>query len=138
MVLYGVTLNRELGVDLEYQRPVREAERIAERFFSPRENRAFRELPASCRQEAFFRCWTRKEAYIKARGGGLSIPLHGFDVSLRPGEPARLLSTSWDPEESSRWSLGDIPTVPGYEAAVAIEGRMPRLHCWSLPEAFLL
>ena len=72
-----------------------------------------RTLPTEAQRQAFFRCWTRKEAYIKARGEGLSLPLDQFDVSLAPGEPAALLGTQRDPSEASRWSLQELPLAPG-------------------------
>lgn len=134
LALYAVTRGREIGVDLERVRPVAEAEQIAERFFSAQENAVFRTLPASLKYEAFFTCWTCKEAYIKARGKGLSLPLDQFDVSLVPGEPAMLLSTRGDPQEASRWSLRDLMPGPGYMAALAVEGHGWRLTCWQFPE----
>ena len=72
--------------------------------------------------KAFFDCWTRKEAFIKAKGFGLSLPLDQFDVSLLPDEPALLLETRWDKKERSRWSLKAIDVGPNYSAAVAVEG----------------
>ena len=79
---------------------------------------------------AFFRCWTRKEAYIKARGGGLSIPLGQFDVSLAPGSEAALLATRDDPEEASRWSLYNLEVEDGYQAALAVAGNRVRIRLW--------
>ena len=83
--------------------------------------------------EAFFACWTRKEAYLKARGDGLSLPLDQFDVSLMPGEPAVLLSTKWDPQEASRWSLQELRPDLGYAAALAVEGHYWQFKCWQWP-----
>lgn len=130
LVLYGVSWGREVGVDLEIARDDIAASGVAERFFSPRESAALYALPAPARCAAFFRCWTRKEAYIKARGEGLSIPLDSFDVSLSPDEPAALLSSSDGPAECERWSLFDVDPAPGYAAALAVEGRIQRLHSW--------
>jgi 4'-phosphopantetheinyl transferase len=70
-------------------------------------------------QKAFFRCWTRKEAYIKAKGEGLSIPLHTFDVSLEEDLPAALVATRPDPTEAGRWTLYDLSVGQGYSAALA-------------------
>lgn len=129
--LYAVTRQRELGIDIERVRPefAREGG-IAERFFSPREVAALRALPLSLQATAFFACWSRKEAYIKARGLGLAIPLESFDVSLTPGEPAVLLYTADGPQETSRWAMQELAPVPGYAAALAVAGYDWRLRCW--------
>jgi len=130
IALYAVSRGREVGIDVEYVRADLADERIAERFFSPREVATLRAVPAEQRREAFFHCWTRKEAYVKARGEGLSLPLDQFDVSLAPGEPAALLSTPGDPPEVTRWSLQALNPGPGYVAALAVEGNGWRLRCW--------
>ena len=88
LALYAITCGRELGVDVELIRPELPDEEIAERFFSFQEVSGLRALPPNMRLEAFFNCWTLKEAYIKARGEGLSLPLDQFDVALVPGEAA--------------------------------------------------
>ncbi|MCE2396458.1 4'-phosphopantetheinyl transferase superfamily protein, partial [Candidatus Poribacteria bacterium] len=82
------------------------------------------------RKEGFFNCWTRKEAYIKAEGKGMSIPLSAFDVSLTPGEPAALLRTQNHPQETSRWSLQALNPAPSYAAALAVKGHDWELKCW--------
>jgi 4'-phosphopantetheinyl transferase len=87
-------------------------------------------VPVHLRAEAFFNCWTRKEAYIKARGECLSLPLDRFDVSLRPGEPARLLGTRMNDEEVSRWSLLELSVCEGYALALAVEGSDWHLKCF--------
>jgi 4'-phosphopantetheinyl transferase len=127
LALYALTLRRAIGIDLESMHPLPDAEQIAARFFSVRERTSYRELPSGQRQEAFYLCWTRKEAYIKAKGEGLSRPLSQFDVSLIPEEPARLLWVGWDPDEASRWSLVTLIPSPGYVASLAVEG-----HAWDL------
>ncbi|HEX2093753.1 MAG TPA: 4'-phosphopantetheinyl transferase superfamily protein [Longimicrobiaceae bacterium] len=134
LALFAFTRGRELGVDVELVHSIEDAEQIAERFFSAAENAVFRSLPAELREEAFFNCWTRKEAYIKAVGEGLSFPLHVFDVSLAPGEPARLLD-SRDPEQAERWSLYGLPDpAPGYKAALVVEGSGCEVACWRWEE----
>lgn len=133
VALYAVTRGREVGIDLEYIRSDLEVEQIAERFFSRREIATLRTLPPEVRRQAFFLCWTRKEAYIKARGEGLSLPLDQFEVSLIPRESAALLSTQSDPDEVSRWSLQELTPAPGYAAALAAEGRDWHLVCWQWP-----
>jgi 4'-phosphopantetheinyl transferase len=132
--LIAVTRERETGVDIESIRVEAADIEIARRCFSPREIAALEALPAHLRTDAFFRCWTRKEAYVKARGGGLSIPLDQFDVSLAPGEPAVLLQTRADPRDAGRWSLRDLDPGPGYAAALAVEGHAWPLKCWQWPE----
>ncbi len=128
--LYAVTHGREIGVDIERFRPDVEVEKLAERFFSPREAAVLRALPEDLRKEGFFNCWTRKEAYIKAEGEGMSIPLSAFDVSLTPGEPAALLRSQNSPQETSRWSLQALDPKPGYAAALAVKGHDWELTCW--------
>jgi 4'-phosphopantetheinyl transferase len=135
LALYAFTRGREIGVDLEYIRYIPDAEQIAASFFSARENTVLHTLPTSQKQETFFNCWTRKEAYIKAIGNGLAQPLDKFDVSLAPGEPARLLSVDGAPEEASRWSLKALTPAPGYVAALAVEGHNWSLTYWQFPEA---
>ncbi|MFC2045944.1 4'-phosphopantetheinyl transferase family protein [Chloroflexota bacterium] len=129
LALYAVAHGREVGIDVERIRPELVDGDIAERFFSPREVAALRTLPVALRPESFFNCWTRKEAYTKARGDGLSLPLKQFDVSLAPREPAALLSTKGDPLEAARWSLWALHPGPGYVAALAVEGHDWRLEC---------
>ncbi len=130
IVLYAITSGREIGVDVERIRPDFGTEEIAQRFFSGREVATLRGLPASCRLEAFFACWTRKEAYLKARGEGLSRPLDRFDVSLTPGQPAELLHVYDDAAEPAHWSLRALSPGPGHVAALAVEGHGWRLRCW--------
>jgi 4'-phosphopantetheinyl transferase len=130
LALYAVTPDRAVGVDIEQVRPLDNAAQLAERFFSPQEAAALRAVPAEQRLEAFFTCWTRKEAYIKARGGGLSIPLNQFDVSLTLGEPARLVASRIDRRDPDRWSLYALVPAPGYVATLAVEGYGWRLACW--------
>ena len=120
--LIALSWNRELGVDVEAIREDLADEKIAERFFSPGEVAALHSLPREERIPAFFRCWTRKEAFIKADGRGLTRGLDTFDVTLTPGEPARLLRTAPDPEEVHRWSMLALDPGPGYAGALCVEG----------------
>ena len=134
VALYAVTRGREVGIDLERISFDLAVAEIAERFFSRREVAMLRTLPTEVQRQAFFRCWTRKEAYIKARGEGLSLPLDQFDVSLAPGEPAAVLGTQQDPSEASRWALQELAPAHGYIAALAVEGHGWRLTCWQWPD----
>ena len=135
MLLVGLTLGREIGVDVEHLRPMPDGQAIAERFFSAPENEVFRGIEPHRRDLAFFTCWTRKEAYIKAVGEGLSMPLDRFDVTLVPGEPARLLRTRGAPDEAARWTLHEVDPGGGYLGALAVEGAdwTPRLFDWDAP-----
>ncbi len=135
LALYAFTYSRQVGIDIEYMRANVEYEELAQRFFSPDENAILHALPEAFKQEAFFNCWTRKEAYIKARGKGLSIPLESFDVSLRPGEPAALLNSREDPQEATRWELLELAPGHGYAGALAVEGSGWHLHCWQWDES---
>jgi 4'-phosphopantetheinyl transferase len=134
VALYAVTRGREVGIDLERIRFDLAVAEIAEGFFSRREVATLRTLPTEAQSQAFFRCWTRKEAYIKARGEGLSLPLDEFDVSLAPGEPAAVLGTQQDPSEASRWSLRELTPAPGYVAALAVAGHGWSLTYWQWPD----
>lgn len=127
LALYAFTRVAEIGIDLERIRPEFTGDDIAKRFFSAVEVASLNELPKELRNEAFFNCWTRKEAFIKAIGIGLSLPLDQFDVTLSPAEPAELIRTRWDDSEAARWSLKAIDVGPDYAAAVAVAG-----HDWEL------
>jgi len=125
--LYAFTQGREIGCDIEMLRGDVLRERIAERFFSPAETAALMALPPQQRTQGFFNCWTRKEAWIKARSHGMSIPLDSFDVTLAPGEPARLLAVRPDVAEASRWTLHALDAPEGFAAAIAVEGEPVRI-----------
>ncbi len=130
---YAFAVGCELGVDIEQLRPVRDQEDIVRRFFSPEECAEWLDLDLSQRDEAFFRCWTGKEAYIKALGDGLSMPLDSFRVSLRPGVPASLIHAAGDPAATAKWSLFSLAPAEGYIGALALPERarvmsiLPRL-----------
>lgn len=130
MVLYALTYNSPIGIDLEYISPFPDVEQIIERFFSFKERSVFRTLPPSLKDIAFFYGWTRKEAYLKAVGQGLAQPLHQIEVSLTPGEPACLISISDDPEEAARWSIYSFQPGPDYAAAIVTEGHEWHLKYW--------
>ena len=132
--LFAFSNGREVGVDLEFVRADFADEKIAERFFSPREIDMLRALPPELRKQAFFNCWTRKEAYVKAGGAGLSMPLDEFDVSLAPGEPAALLQNHRVPTEVARWTMRSIPMPAGYVAALVVEGDDWQLRTFSLKQ----
>jgi 4'-phosphopantetheinyl transferase len=111
---------------------------MAARFFSARENAVFQRLPKADRPTGFFNCWTRKEAWLKACGDGLTKPLDQFDVTLTPGDPAQLLTVRNAPAEAARWRLQAFTPAPNYVAALAIEGAALQTSYWqfsSLPPA---
>ena len=126
--LLAITADNHIGVDVEHNRADFATEEIARRFFSRCEVEVFNTLRKEEQVAAFFRCWTRKEAFIKATGRGLSQALDGFDVTLGPGVQAELLRAEDD--DASRWSLYDIDVGPGYAAALAVEGRILNLRFW--------
>ncbi|MCI0394240.1 MAG: 4'-phosphopantetheinyl transferase superfamily protein [Chloroflexi bacterium] len=127
LALLAFTLDRLVGVDVEYVRAMPDAAGLAERFFSPAEYAAWRAVPAEQQPLAFFNCWTRKEAFVKALGEGLTHPLDQFDVSLAPGEAARLLAVAGSRAEAARWSLAAFTPAFHYAAAVAVQERGPLL-----------
>jgi 4'-phosphopantetheinyl transferase len=135
LVLIALSRGRALGVDIERVRMDVAAMEIAARFFSADECRALAGVAPSARCGAFFDCWTRKEAYLKARGDGLSLSLAQFDVSLLPGDKPRLLAARHDPTDVHRWTLHALDGGEGYKAALAVEGGNWKLKCWDWPAA---
>ncbi len=134
LAVYAFTRGAELGVDVEVLRPMPDAEAIAERFFSLEEREALRRVPEARKALAFFNCWTRKEAYIKAIGEGLSEPLDRFCVTLEPGEPARFLHLGGDPRRAAQWTLLHLEPEAGAVGALALEGAPWRLAgCFRFP-----
>lgn len=133
--LIVVAREREVGIDVELLRPDFGGEKIGNRYFSAKEMDELSSLPGELRTEGFFLCWTRKEAYVKARGDGLHLPLHSFSVSLAPDKPATLSSA-----DQSRWSMESfVPSFvaePRYVAAVVAEGKdwKSRYFAWEHPK----
>ena len=118
----------EIGVDVERVRPMTDVDAVARTTFSPRELAHFHALPASARLRAFYEAWTRKEAFVKALGCGLSRRLDSFDVAFGPGEPARLLRSLADPVETERFTLHAFEPEAGYIGAVAVAGKPARVR----------
>jgi len=133
LLLIAVTAGRALGIDVEHIRADIAVGEIATHFFSANERSALAKLARNLQCAAFFNCWTRKEAYIKAIGEGLSLPLDQFDVAFLPGQAARLLETRPDPAEARRWDLRELDVADDYKAALAVEGSGWRLKCWDWP-----
>ena len=130
IALYAFTRDQEIGVDVEKIRNVSDMELIVQHYFSKREKSEFFTLPECEKKTAFFNCWTRKEAYIKAIGTGLSHPLDEFDVSLNPREPPKLLGIKGDSEVVSQWEIFGFTPSSGYVAAIAIKNRRYKLKFW--------
>ncbi len=122
LVLYAFSWGRQVGIDVECIRPMEEMDQIATNNFASREYREYRSLSSQEQLQAFYNGWTRKEAFIKATGDGLSFPLQEIEVSLRPAEPAQLLTLYGSREEARRWALHDVKTWDGYAAALVVEG----------------
>lgn len=129
LALYAVTRGRSVGVDVERQRPGVEFRELAGRYFAPREADELLALAPPVQEHAFFSCWTRKEAYVKALGFGMAVPLDRFAVSLSPGRPAELVAADHDPAQLGRWVLCELDPAPGYVGALAVEGTGWRLRC---------
>ena len=136
--ILAVAGNCRVGVDLERVREKLAYREIARRFFSTREQEDLFSLSPSGQLDAFFRCWTRKEAYIKGCGTGFSQPADGFAVSLRPGEPPALLEHQTIADEPLRWRLADLPVPDGYRAALALEGAAPIVRYFPADPARIL
>ena len=121
MALYAVAVGRRVSIDIEYMRDDFAALEIAERYFSKDEFEALKSAPIDQRTKAFFKCWSRKESYIKAIGMGVSYPLGGFTVSLVPDAAPALLKVDADATEAARWKMYELDATEGYAAALIVE-----------------
>ncbi len=124
LVLIAITQDREVGVDVELVEAQQADDGVARRFFARGEIAELDRFDGHEWIEAFFRCWARKEAFIKARGEGLSFPLEQFEVSVGPYEPARILRVDGDASEALGWSMLALNPAPGYAGAVVVEGNI--------------
>lgn len=131
LAIYAISPCHEVGVDVEQIRLIPEMSSIAKQFFSPLEYKALMALPGEAQTDAFFNCWTRKEAYLKAGGQGLSEPLDRFDVSI--GEMAELLRIGNIPEEHRQWNLTALFPAQGYKAALAVRTVGLQIRRWKWP-----
>lgn len=126
-LLLGFVRDAEIGLDIEQMHGRGTNRKIAERFFSPAEVARYLDLAEGERARGFFRCWTRKEAYLKIKGRGLSLPLDSFEVTLGPDEPPRLVETRTDRHELSQIALHEIAVDPGYMAALMLRSTNAQL-----------
>jgi 4'-phosphopantetheinyl transferase len=123
VALLAIARGRPVGVDVEQIRENLDPLAIAHRYFSPHEQSQLGTLEERDRYAGFFRCWTRKEAYIKARGDGLSVSLNAFDVSLKPGNQDALLACRIAEPDITTWLLREVTAGEGYAAALCVQGR---------------
>jgi 4'-phosphopantetheinyl transferase len=123
LVLYAFSWGLPVGIDVECIRPMEDMDRVAEMSFSTGEYARFQKIGKQDRLRAFYNCWTRKEAFIKAIGDGMSFPLQEFEVSLEPDRPAELLSIQGSVEKANHWAMHDLKTRDGYTAALVVQGK---------------
>jgi 4'-phosphopantetheinyl transferase len=128
----AVTREGEMGVDVERLDPKVDLIGIGRRFFSPVEHADLRTQSGDALTHAFFRAWTRKESYLKAKGTGLALPLDGFDVTLLPGQEPELLATRFDPGDAARWTLAELDPCDGYMGALCADLGPRRIRTFSL------
>ncbi|MSQ66894.1 MAG: 4'-phosphopantetheinyl transferase superfamily protein [Gammaproteobacteria bacterium] len=129
LAVIAVARSGRIGIDVEALRTVVDAERIATRFFSPQESAARAALDPAEQGTGFLNCWTRKEAVVKALGGGLSIPLHTFAVTLQPRQPAAILTWAIPDAPAAAWQLHQLEPAAGYVGALVVE-RAATLRAW--------
>jgi len=121
VILYAVSRGRVVGVDVERKKEDLDVEKLARRYFAPDEaRRLLDDAPVQERIDNFFRCWTRKEAYLKARGTGLTTKLDAFEVTLRRGVAPAVLHTEVGGEDPADWKVFEVPVPEGYEAALVV------------------
>ncbi len=131
-ILLAVGRGHEVGIDIEAVREDIALEALARRYFAPREaDRLLRLADPSARLSAFFACWTRKEAYLKLKGAGLTFPLHDFEVTFLPAEAPRVVSTRLAGDRGSDFSLLDLAATPACRAAVIHPAPARTLYTWS-------
>ena len=133
LALIAVACGCEVGVDLEQHRPFPEWLDLARRYFSKHESVQLLKVPSGARSAAFFDCWTRKEAFVKAVGLGLSFPLNAFTVSLAADQPAALLEVEGDPTAANHWSMVALDLGLDYSGAVVYEGRNLNIRYFRWP-----
>lgn len=133
LAVYAFSHDLEVGLDLEGNRDSLDYTRVAERMFSPEEWQTFLRLPSTEQKAAFFTCWTRKEAVVKAHGKGLTFPLKHLHVSFLPGQSPAILDVQGQSSAMTHWSLFDLPVGSGFWGALAVAGRPSHVHGWEAP-----
>jgi 4'-phosphopantetheinyl transferase len=133
LAVYAISHGRNVGVDLERVDPAPDWNTIAGSYFTPHEVKTLWTLPESARTKAFFDCWTRKEAYLKARGEGLSVGLDSFEALATPDNRVVLAAARHGRQEASRWTVQDILIDEGFSAALAVEGSAFVVRYWQWP-----
>ena len=128
LAVYAISRNLEVGIDLEKDRDSLDYAGVAERIYSPQEFTVFQNLPEAEQRAAFFRCWTRKEAFVKALGKGFSFPLQNVTVSFTPDDPPRILNV--DGQSPEDWALFDLPLGQGFWGALAVTGESSLIRGW--------
>ncbi len=122
LALYILTWDRRIGIDIEYMGALADMDNFAEQFFTPRETALINSLSGNQKADAFFKTWTSKEAFLKANGCGLTVPINQVEISLEADETVRLRSIDGDKESAARWHLEILNHFPGYYATLAVEG----------------
>lgn len=135
LAVFALTLDCEVGIDVEAIRPVAEMDAVARRFFSSEEVAALERLPQVERDRPFYACWTRKEAYVKAVGDGLAVPLDSFRVTLLADETPRVIEVAGDAATASAWSLHDLDLGASYAGALAYRDAPRPLRMRALVDA---
>lgn len=125
-----------IGVDIENIKDNFDVLGIAGKFFSKSEIKSLEETPQEEQNKAFFRCWTRKESFIKAKGDGLSLPLDSFSVTLDDDIKARLIETKWNPSEKESWEIFSFVPDDKYIGAVSVKGKVQKIKYWNWEEVY--
>lgn len=133
LAMIALTLDHDIGIDVEKVRTDIDYQTLARRFFSTAEYEALQDCSEQIQLQAFFATWTRKEAIVKAHGKGIALGLKQFDVSVDPYQPPRLLVTRWEDELMADWTLMNIDSAPGYFASMATSGGEVSLRYRDLP-----
>jgi len=127
--VFAFAQGREIGVDIEQVRKIPEMEHIVSLFFSEAEQVTFGALPPPKKERAFFDGWTRKEAFVKGLGVGLSMPLGKFGIMLNPGNPVCFVHLDKDLASLGEWTIWDVSVLPGFSAALAVKGSQRTILC---------